>query len=130
MLLDTSGLFCCHHARETASDEAVALFDAARLKLVHNYIVSEFVAPCKARGLPRTKTLSFLQALLVHPEVECVWVDPSLNADALELHGARLDKGYSLCDAVSFVLMRQRGLRNALTTDHHFEQEGFIRLLK
>ncbi|MEH2285259.1 MAG: hypothetical protein V7K90_28760 [Nostoc sp.] len=42
---------------------------------------------------------------------------------------ARQDKSYSLCDAVSFVLMRQRGVTEALTTDHHFEQEGFRRLL-
>jgi predicted nucleic acid-binding protein len=36
----------------------------------------------------------------------------------------------SLCDAVSFVLMRARGILEALSTDHHFEQEGFLRLLK
>ena len=39
------------------------------------------------------------------------------------------DKTYSLCDAVSFVLMRGRGMTDALTTDRHFEQEGFRRLL-
>jgi predicted nucleic acid-binding protein len=42
---------------------------------------------------------------------------------------ARPDKTYSLCDAVSFVLMRERGVAEALTTDRHFEQEGFRRLL-
>lgn len=42
---------------------------------------------------------------------------------------ARQDKSYSLCDAVSFVVMRQRNITKALTTDHHFEQEGFQRLL-
>ncbi len=41
-----------------------------------------------------------------------------------------MDKTYSLCDAVSFVLMRLEGITEALTTDHHFEQEGFVRLLK
>ena len=45
-------------------------------------------------------------------------------------HADELRSDYSLCDAVSFVLMKQRGLREALTTDHHFEQEGFTRLLK
>ena len=33
----------------------------------------------------------------------------------------RVDKGYSLCDAVSFIIMADRGLTEALTTDHHFE---------
>lgn len=41
----------------------------------------------------------------------------------------RSDKTYSLCDAVSFVLMHERGILEALTTDKHFVQEGFIRLL-
>ena len=42
----------------------------------------------------------------------------------------RLDKNYSLCDAVSFVVMREYQFLNALTTDKHFAQEGFRRLLE
>ena len=64
-----------------------------------------------------------------HPLVEVVWVGESLHRDALQLLEERPDKDYSLCDAVSFVLMRQHALSEALTTDHHFEQEGFHQLL-
>lgn len=42
----------------------------------------------------------------------------------------RSDKTYSLCDAASFILMREYEIVEALTTDKHFEQEGFVRLLK
>jgi uncharacterized protein len=52
-----------------------------------------------------------------------------LHQEAMDLLLARQDKTYSLCDAVSFVLMRRRGIGDALTTDRHFEQEGFVRLL-
>jgi predicted nucleic acid-binding protein len=44
----------------------------------------------------------------------------------LELYKNRPDKGYSLVDCVSFVAMRRHGITDALTNDHHFEQEGFV----
>ncbi len=48
----------------------------------------------------------------------------------MEILRGRLDKTYSLCDAASFVVMREYGLTEALTTDKHFTQEGFVRLLE
>ncbi len=54
--------------------------------------------------------------------------DKDLHTKAVELLKERYDKSYSLCDAVSFVLMRERSITEALTTDRHFEQEGFNRL--
>ncbi|MDB9310592.1 hypothetical protein PN471_18580 [Aphanizomenon sp. CS-733/32] len=59
-----------------------------------------------------------------------VWVDEILHREAMDLLLVRQDKTYSLCDAISFVLMRKKGIREALTTDKHFEQEGFTRLLQ
>ena len=93
-------------------------------------MLSEFVTLALVRGLPRRATLDFVQELLDQPDVEVVWVDGDLHLEALHLLAARLDKQYSFCDAISFVLMRRRGVRDALTTDHHFEQEGFTRLLR
>jgi predicted nucleic acid-binding protein len=41
------------------------------------------------------------------------------------LFAARPDKDWSLVDCISFVVMKQRRLKDALTTDRHFEQAGF-----
>ena len=47
----------------------------------------------------------------------------------VELFENRLDKDWSLTDCISFIVMRERGLTEALTGDHHFEQAGFRALL-
>lgn len=130
MLLDTSGLLCYHHRDERQHANAVTFFRTAPVRLTHNYVLAEFVPLCQVRGLNRTDTLAFVTDLLDNPLVEVLWVDETLHRAALTLLQARLDKTYSLCDAVSFVLMQHRGLTAALTTDHHFEHEGFIRLLE
>jgi predicted nucleic acid-binding protein len=79
--------------------------------------------------VPRSVTLAYLRRLTRNPDVIVVWVEKELHGAALTLLENRRDKTYSLCDAVSFVLMEERGLTEALTTDRHFEQAGFRRLL-
>jgi predicted nucleic acid-binding protein len=130
MLLDTSGLLCFHHRAEPQHAEAVDFFRAARLRLTHNYILAEFVALAQSRRLPRQAALDFVVDLQDNPLVVVVYVETNLHRDAVELLRLRPDKSWSLCDAVSFLLMDLWGLTEALTTDHHFEQAGYVRLLK
>ena len=129
MLLDTSGLLCLHHKAEPFHEEAGALYKQANVRLTHSYVLAEFVALATARRLPRLPALTYMTDLLENPDIENVWVTESLHREAMALLLARQDKMYSLCDAVSFVLMRQRNITDSLTTDHHFEEEGFRMLL-
>lgn len=129
MLLDTSGLLCLLHRAEPHHQRALYVYRRARARFTHSYVLAEFVALATVRRIPRSAALSFLVDLMNSPDVETVWVDELLHREAMSLLLARADKSYSLCDAVSFVLMQRRGVREALTTDHHFEQEGFQRLL-
>lgn len=130
MLIDTSGLFCLHHRAELQHTDAVRVFDAAFFRLTHSYVLAEFVALAESRGLPREESLSFVADIQDDPEIKVVYVDEKLHKDALKFLQERLDKTWSLCDAVSFLLMQEYGITEALTTDHHFEQAGFIRLLQ
>ena len=118
-----------HHKDEPQHSAAFTFFRAAPARLTHSYVLAEFVPLCQVRGLPRAAALSFVVDLMGNPLIEMIWVDELLHRAALAFLQARLDKTYSLCDAVSFLLMRQRSIRDALTTDHHFEQEGFRKLL-
>jgi uncharacterized protein len=108
MLVDTSGLLCLHHADEAQHGDARTLFLAADRKLTHGYVLAEFVALAMVCGLPRRKTLAFLAALMEQPDLEIVWVEEALHRRAIHLLEARLDKTYSLRDAVSFELMSAR----------------------
>ena len=60
---------------------------------------------------------------------EVVHVDQELLEQGLALFQSRPDKEWSLTDCISFAVMQKRGIGRALTTDHHFEQAGFERLL-
>lgn len=51
-------------------------------------------------------------------------------AAGLGLYEARPDKEYSLIDCISMAAMRSESLTEVLTHDHHFEQEGFVVLLR
>lgn len=64
---------------------------------------------------------------------EGVTVLPQSHASflaGLDLYERRPDKAYSLVDCVSMVAMRERGMADALTNDHHFAQEGFHALVE
>jgi len=63
------------------------------------------------------------------PRIEVVPFGAELNAEALRLFGGRSDKDWSLTDCLSFVVMHRRSIRDAFTSDHHFEQAGFRSVL-
>jgi predicted nucleic acid-binding protein len=73
---------------------------------------------------------AFFNDLRKDPDVSIIHVDGALFEAGFDLYSARIDKDWSLTDCISFVLMRDRQIRDALTTDHHFEQAGFQILLR
>ncbi|MBM4031174.1 MAG: type II toxin-antitoxin system VapC family toxin [Planctomycetes bacterium] len=129
MFLDTSGLLCYFDEGDDRHEDASVLMGSADLLITHNYVLAEFIPLCHTRRLNRKRSLAFASRLMDNPGVEIIWVDRSLHQTALAFLRARPDKTYSLCDAVSFILMRRRGIIEALSTDVHFAQEGFVRLL-
>jgi predicted nucleic acid-binding protein len=129
MLLDTSGLFALIDAREPMHQMAIDEYRAASQHVTHGFVLAELVALANTRGAPPGPVLKFLMQLLANPRIETIWPDEALASQAVALLMTRQGRGYSLCDAVSFVLMRGRNIREALSTDEHFEDEGFKRLL-
>ena len=130
MLIDTSGFFCLYDEADYDHSLAIQLYERANERLTTSYVLSEYVALAETRGVPRNEIVRFSTRVLSDSDVQIVWIDEDTHIKAVDLLARRLDKSYSLCDAVSFILMRERGIADALTTDKHFEQEGFVRLLR
>jgi predicted nucleic acid-binding protein len=61
--------------------------------------------------------------------IEIVLYSGELNAAAIRLFTERSDKDWSLTDCLSFIVMRRRNIREALTADRHFEQAGLRAVL-
>lgn len=78
----------------------------------------------------RQKFSRLLGLLRAQPDVEIVPSTSDLFRRGATLFGVRPDKEWSLTDCISFVVMNERGISDALTNDHHFEQAGFRILLK
>lgn len=129
MFLDTSGLFCYLDESEESHDLAVLEFHTAPRRVTHNYVLAELSGLGVSRFRHPHRAHDFGRTLRTSPDVQAVWVDQELHDAGMDLLDRRRDKSYSLCDAISFVVMRRLGLTDALTTDHHFTQEGFVRLL-
>ena len=75
----------------------------------------------------RAAAVRLLTAL--DPKVEIVPASDDLCRRALEMYRDRLDKEWGLIDCMSFVVMSDQGLTDALTADNHFRQAGFRALL-
>jgi uncharacterized protein len=105
--------------------------DNNRKILTTNYIIAELVALFTSPlRIPRPTTIAFIESLKSSAHIEIVHIDQTLDQRSWELLATREDKDWSLVDCASFVVMQERNITEALTTDHNFEQAGFIRLLR
>jgi predicted nucleic acid-binding protein len=88
------------------------------------------VADGLAQPHQRPAVIRLMASLREYPTVEIIPPDSTLFDRGFDLYAQRPDKGWSLTDCISFVVMTERGLTDALTGDHHFEQAGFRALLR
>lgn len=71
----------------------------------------------------------FLHDLEADPKTLIVESSRDLWKSGVNFYLQRGDKEWSLTDCISFLIMEERGLREALASDHHFAQAGFVTLL-
>lgn len=130
---DTSGFFALlnrddawHDRARTLSREAAA---ARRGGITTEAIIGEtctlLMARRRAHLIPR-----FLDLIEQSRSLVTVPVDQALFARSKKYLRQHLDHAYSFVDCTSFVVMAERGLHEAMTTDAHFTEAGWVALLR
>ena len=135
VFVDSGGFVALLVAEDQMHAQAASLFEAAsreRWTLVTtNVVVIETYSVLLARARDgRRAAIAFLDAVQASSTgltVESVRADD--EASAMALLRAHSDKSYSLCDALSFIVMERLGVSEAIAFDRHFREYGRFRIL-
>ena len=100
----------------------------------HSFITTEFVLLELADGLVRHQKVDIVTTMIdnlrIWSALEIIPADSDWIAQGYSLFRQRTDKEWGLTDCISFEVMRERQIADALTHDRHFEQAGFRALLR
>ncbi len=127
---DTFYYLAVINADDTAHERAIRASERMSGRVVTTAWVLTEVADALAAPERRADFLALWQLLKNDPEVTVVPASEDLFEAGVDLYARRPDKDWSLTDCISFVVMQERGISEALTGDHHFEQAGFVILLR
>jgi uncharacterized protein len=127
---DTFTLIAWLSPRDNAHASVAAYLDRFTGQLVTTEWVLMEVADALSAPEARSTVVAFLQAVRADPLFDIVGYRPAVYQAGFDLFAARPDKAWSLTDCISFGVMKERGLSDALTADRHFEQAGFRAVFK
>lgn len=126
---DTSYYLALMRSDDPAHEVALAESKPGRGIVTTEFIILELGNAC-ARAEDHADFLALVDGLQNSRRITIVPVSSELLDRGLKLMGERDDKDWSLTDCISFTVMKEHGLRDALTEDRHFEQAGFVALLR
>ncbi len=115
--------------RDQFHESARRIETGEALKIITTRWVVAEVADALAAPLWRERASVFLERSRSSAGLRVIQDSDRLFERGSELYRSRNDKGWSLTDCISFIVMADEGLTEALTGDHHFEQAGFTALL-
>lgn len=132
LFLDTGFLIALEAADDSLHQTAVNHWrEITKLKplprlITTSFILSEVATFFNSRGR-HAKAVEIGERLLNSNSVSFLFVEEETVQEAWRYFVRHKDKTYSLADCVSFVVMEDLGLREALAFDRHFAQAGFAR---
>ncbi len=125
VFVDTFALIAWLNPRDEAHQRVVDYLDAFKGRFVTTEWVLIELADALSAPQARGTVVEFLNAVRSDSAFAIVGYDSNVCQAGFELFAARPDKYWSLTDCISFAVMSECGVTDALTADHHFEQAGF-----
>ncbi len=127
---DTFALIAWMNPHDNAHAVVTAYLDGFRGRLLTTEWVLVELADALSAPAARSTAVAFLKAVRADPLFDVVGYEAAVYQAGFDLFAKRPDKGWSLTDCISFGVMSERGLSEALTADQHFEQAGFRAVFK
>jgi len=135
IFVDTQGWAEVFHSAALHHTQAVDFMQQAQANawelVTSNLILSELVPLLHSRNfrLLQAQILDIVTRIRNLPTLTMVVIDAAVDQQAWTLLYTNPQQPWSHVDATSMVLMRQLGITDVLTADHHFTQAGFMALL-
>jgi len=130
--VDASGWIALVNANDALHQQSVRLFEQ-RLNEGRGFVTSSVVllevgnwlSPVPLRGLAS----GLIERIEHSSRIQVVELTPELYRKGWLLYRERPDKDWGVIDCISFTIMQERNIVEALTADRHFQQAGFVALL-
>ena len=132
VLVDTAAWIALVNTRDELHDRAIQTMAELRdgnVALITTEFVLLEVANAFCASAWRARAIKLIEGLRSLPNLRIIEADTSLLSEGWQLYCDRSDKEWSLTDCVSIAVMENEQIKEAFTSDHHFEQAGFIKLL-
>jgi len=133
VFIDTVGWIALVHRRDDFHKQVVRVYqNLGRIQRVTTDAV--LIESCNSfsKITLRPLAIALMEKIRKAEEIgvlEVIHVGENIIEQGLELFRTRMDKEWSLTDCISFKVMKDRGISESITSDHHFEQAGFEKLL-
>ena len=127
---DTHYFLALLNTGDTAHQRAITASLSLKGELVTTAWVITELADAMSSSTNRAEFISTYDDLRASKLVRIVEPDSVVFEKGIQLFRKRHDKDWSLTDCISFIVMEHEGITEALTGDRHFDQAGFIALLK
>jgi predicted nucleic acid-binding protein len=132
IFLDTNGWLALLHSKDVKHCQAKERWHDIGSRRYH-VVLTDWIIAETGNGLARTRIRHLfaeaVERIWSSSSVEVVRIDNQLLKRSIDYYRGHADKSWGLVDCASFIVMEDRGITEAFTSDRDFEQAGFVRLL-